>query len=437
MADNGFCSRETVLNFLLDKYKTTYRDIDAKEKNYDPLMTVKFVEDCMENFVHRDIPFHERVSWVLDRICDFFDAEASYFVIYGRGRSIYLSSFFEMDSEGRSVLPTADEFSLLLLNRIKNEFTPGKCVLLKDVENVREENKEVYEKLMAVGVKNEIFVPVYSYGTAVGFITIYNVKIDFGGLSAVQKVMNVIATTAYELETTRFKSKELTRRLSLENNDNRIAEAKKNEEAIRFANAVSRRLGQRFRHTYVIDLETEDYVESFNKVFSKRGEKPKGDAAGDFEFLVENLTHTEFKKGLSRFLILSDLGLRLRERDETAYEYVDNEGHWCRICFQAIDRDKDGNVLKVLFTEEIIDREKQSCEEKMHFLRTVSELYTAVYRIDLANGNLVAVKPFTHGTNFENFSGNLKRMMEVWAAEFLYPDASEEEREFFNMTTLP
>ncbi len=28
-------------------------------------------------------------------------------------------------------------------------------------------------------------------------------------------------------------------------------------------------------------------------------------------------------------------------------------------------------------------------------------------------------------------------MMEVWAAEFLYPDASEEEREFFNMTTLP
>ncbi len=437
MADNGFCSRETVLNYLLDKYKTTYKDIEARAEDYDPLSTVKFVEDCMENFVHRDIPFGERVSWVLDRICDFYDAEASYFVIYGRGRSIFLSSFFEMDSEGRAVLPTADEFSLLFLNRIRNEFTAGRCVLLEDVESLRKENREVYEKLTFVGVRNEIFFPVYSYGEAVGFITIYNVKGDFGGLSAVQKTLNVIATTDYELESTRFKNKELTRRLSLENNDNRIAEAKKNEEAIRFANAVSRRLGQRFRHTYVIDLETEDYVESFIKVFSKRGEKTKGDAESDFEFLVDSLAHAEFKKGLSRFLILSDLGLRLKERDETAFEYVDNEGHWCRICFQAIDRDKEGNVLKVLFTEEIIDKEKQSCEEKMHFLRSVSELYTAVYRIDLANGNLIVIKPFAKGRNFENFSGNLKQMMDVWAAEFLFPDASEEERDFFNMTTLP
>ncbi len=436
MAEKLFCSRETVLNFLLDRYKTTYADVASQTEGSDPNETIRLMEDSMEHFCLIDTEFEDRVKWVLDRICEYYDAEASYFLIYGRTRNIYLSSFFEASSDGRKIMPSPEEFSLLLFNRLKNEFKPGRLCFLKDVEYIKEESKEIYAKMINVGIKNEIFMPVFSYGNVVGFITIYNIHGKFGNFSAVQHVMNTIATIGYEVETTKFKGMELSRRLVGESKDSYRAEMEKKDREVRFANEITRRLGQRFRRTYVIDLNTENYAENINNSFSTWKNREKGNAGEDFEYMVNELAHVEFKVGLRRFLELADLGVRLSERDEISFEYIDNDDHWCKCSFLALDREKNGLALKVLYTEEMIDNEKSGSTEKMHFMRTVSDSYIAVYRFDLVSEDFVAIKPFEIDIRLEMFSNNLQQMMNIWTAEFLYPEATDEERAFFDMSTL-
>ena len=79
MTDN-LCSRESVLNYLLDRHKTTISDLTKKVEHNDPSAIVELTNDCMGHFVESDIPFDERVSWVLDRICSFYNADASYWI---------------------------------------------------------------------------------------------------------------------------------------------------------------------------------------------------------------------------------------------------------------------------------------------------------------------------------------------------------------------
>ncbi len=435
MGENGICSRETVLNHLLDRYKTTYEDMAARFGSEDPVRTISFMEDCTDFFTDVDASYEERVRNVLDRICRFYEADAAYFLLYGRSRSIYCSHRLGDDSEDAKNRPTASEFSLLLLDRLKSAFKPGRLCFLQDTEHVRDGDREVYNKLKSVGVKNEVFMPVFSFGNVVGFLTIYNIRGGFTGLSHVGKQMNVIATLGNELEASNYKNLQLARKLVGENTDNYMAEARKSGATLQLANEVSRRLGGCYKQAFVINLETGDYAEKEINAFCF-GDENKTGVTEDFERMAEELIRPEYKAGLKRFLLISDLNMRLRERDKTEYEYVDNDGHWCRCAFRLLGRDEYGKSDYVLFSEEIIDGEKSSSQAQMHFLSTVSELYLAVYRLDLSSVGVLAVKPFETGRRFEEFSANLQQMIDVWSAEFMYLDSTDEERAFLNMSTL-
>ncbi len=435
MFEKKSCSRETVLNYLMDRYKTTYSDIAIREVNPEPLKTLNLISESMAHFAERDTTFQERVEWTLDRICTYFDAAASYFVLYGRNRSIYLSTVLQTEEEDKR--PKPGEFSLLLINRMKSEFKPGRVCYLNDVEKMAGDNREVYNKMSSVGIRNEILMPVFSYGSVTGFLTIYNIKNHIGGLYAIQNMMDVIATTGNELEFTVFKYFERGKREADEDNSSVKEIVRKNNEDVLLANAVSRRLGQNFRNACLIDLEKECYT---NHEINKKTPGfccTSDDVGADFNAFASSLEHKEFREGLRRFLFLEDLGRRLEERDEVTFEYMDNDEHWCRCAFQVVLREETGAVKYVLFTEEVIDREKRQVQENLHFLRTVSDLYLAVYRIDMMNGEMYPIKPFAENRRFESFADGVQEKMDIWTAEHLYPEASKEEREFFNLSTLP
>ncbi len=142
MAEKNFCSRETVLNYLMDRHRITYEEIEKKTGKGDTKELMQMVNDCMVFFVESDIPFEDRVEWVLDRMCRFLEAEASYFVLYGRSRSIYASSVLRNDEKAK---PKSEEFSLLLNTRLKNSFKPGRFCFLEDLKKVKYDDREVYK----------------------------------------------------------------------------------------------------------------------------------------------------------------------------------------------------------------------------------------------------------------------------------------------------
>ncbi len=434
MSDKKLCSREYVLNYLMDRYKTTYSDIAIREADIEPAKTLNLISESMMHFAESDTSFRERVEWTLDRICTYFDAAASYFVVYGRDRSIYLSTVLQADEEEKK--PKAEEFSLLLVNRMKNEFKPGRVCYVSNVEKMAEDNREVYNKMISVGVKNEIFMPVFSYGVVIGFLTIYNIKNRVGGLYAIQNMMDVIGTTGNELETTMFKNFQRGKREADGDSDSYRNIIRKNNEAMMLTNAVSRRLGQHFRSACLIDLENECYTKHEINKKTPGFCNASDNVRNDFNAFASSLEHKEFRESMRRFLLLDDLGRRLSERDEVTFEYVDNDEHWCRCSFQVIYREENGDVKYVLFSEEVIDREKRQAQENLHFLRSVSELYLAVYKIDMVNGEMNPIKPFADNRRFEGFADGVQQKMDVWVAEHLYPNASKEDREFFNLSTL-
>ena len=153
MFQKGICSRETVLNFFLDRFRTEISDIMG-ESNSDPAGARDLLINCLDHFSKIDLPYSARVRGVLDHVCEFYKALSAYIVICGRTNSIYTSSGLVESVAGEDNIPTNSDFSLLLINRMRNELKPGKVCFLDNVENLKHENREVYEHLTKVGIVN-------------------------------------------------------------------------------------------------------------------------------------------------------------------------------------------------------------------------------------------------------------------------------------------
>lgn len=236
-------------------------------------------------------------------------------------------------------------------------FSRGECVIVDDIETIKEEHNTSYYVLKAQNVQSVVVCPMYYKDEIKGFFGVDNPpKEDRKGLTV---FLGMIATLLISL----LKSRNSFRK------SNELAKL----------NSYSS-LSKIYQSMYYIDIQTQQY--HIVKATSQFSEYLEEDTApiGEFEIkdnFCSHIRHIGEKACVGsqveesyEFTDLSTLEERLRGENSIIYEYIDKKTGWCRARFIPVDNDENGKLLHVLFCIENIEEEKKRENRLIYLAQT-------------------------------------------------------------------
>ena len=114
--------------------------------------------------------------------------------------------------------------------------------------------------------------------------------------------------------------------------------------------------------------------------------------------MMDALTDSASHDKMLDFVDFSKLDMRLREHNTMTADFLNSEGKWCKARFIVSGRLPDGSVSNAMFLIEDIDEEKRcrdmvfdTAQQLSHQLRSIADIYTAVYDVDIINDSFVEI----------------------------------------------
>ena len=123
--------------------------------------------------------------------------------------------------------------------------------------------------------------------------------------------------------------------------------------------AVFRSLGNIFYTIYYVDVIANTYQEITAENVIQTWFEPKGAVDENLKKLCANLVAPEFREHMLAFTDMKTLNERMRGKKTISTEYIGVIAHWIQATFVANERDKGGNLLKVLYVTRKINEEKE------------------------------------------------------------------------------
>lgn len=151
--------------------------------------------------------------------------------------------------------------------------------------------------------------------------------------------------------------------------------------------AIIGALGNIYSCIYYVDLASGTFsLVSGDDYFAKYSPSDH-DAARTAKQWVERGLNEEFREELLSFVDLSTLSDRMKHVAILSRECISKSSGWIRVNFIVANRDSAGNVTKVLWTVQYIDREKQ---RELEAKNALQEAYDAANRANAAKTNFLA-----------------------------------------------
>jgi len=142
--------------------------------------------------------------------------------------------------------------------------------------------------------------------------------------------------------------------------------------------------------SYYIDLVNDTYVELTAKDNIREFVKYRGKAQSALLVASEKLIVPEHQEMMREFWDLSTIAERLKNTNAVTCKYIGVTTGWSQAYFIAGDRDKDGNVLHVIFAARMIHEEKAAEDKQIKELEDYNEIISnaglGVWHIILKDG---------------------------------------------------
>lgn len=177
----------------------TEKEITTKRVQ-EKLEFEKNIVDCTQMLVNEQ-DIHKAISNLLQSIGVFYQADRAYlFELQNNGQ--YWDNTYEWCDEG--VPPQIEylhEVPISVTERWMKMFREGECVVIEDMDTLRETSPEEWEVLAHMGVKNLLAAPVWRDQQVVGFIGVDNPKAHIRNFGQVQTISCFLADRLVRNET--------------------------------------------------------------------------------------------------------------------------------------------------------------------------------------------------------------------------------------------
>ena len=435
MTQSSMCSREEIMNFLLDRYKCDFQTVsDMSEHDHEAAK--EFLDKMVKLLTMTDITVRDIVEKMLDKVCEFFGADTAYAISTGRVSGMYVNSEYYKDPEKTKYLPQVSEFSLMLINRVRNEMRGDLVCFLPDVNKIKKENPEVYGRLKVFSTESILMIPIFRKKDLLGIFVINNMTRRYGDLGAVRLVMELLMGLKAEQDSFEYKLNLKQVQREAEISSQYSEKIFKTDKTLKFTSLLAQNLSKHFAKSIVIKITSDTYYALSDANYVYNGAHIH---SGAEEYVKKELLDSaieNYRDDLKAFCDFSTLSVRLKNKEEISTEYINYESNWCRASFIKVDEDNNSAIEHVLFVETFIENEKTKEGSRKRFVRSLSEPYDAVYLLDLDKDTMEPLKSFSDGCRCELIDAGITMKLKVWRSEYLYIDASDKIVDFFDLVNI-
>jgi diguanylate cyclase (GGDEF)-like protein len=130
-----------------------------------------FLVSCIIE-MHKKKPYEETFNSLLGMMGRFLDADRVYIFNYN---GVTMSNLYEWCREGVTAeINNLQSLDAHLIDRWMDNFRIGECVIIEDIETIKQVSPQEYEELSRQGVNRIIVAPLEDNGEIIGFIGIDN-----------------------------------------------------------------------------------------------------------------------------------------------------------------------------------------------------------------------------------------------------------------------
>ena len=152
-------------------------------------------------------------------------------------------------------------------------------------------------------------------------------------------------------------------------------------------------------HDINLKNDTAREIRTSERVLNEIVSGNTGSAQKAVNAVVEKMTHGNDRDKMRKFVDLSTLGERLKNKESVTEEFMDNTDLWFRARFVASKRGSDGSVDQVLLLIENINEEKrrrdalsEAAQNLNSKMMSISNVFMNVYDIDVLKNTFEVIK---------------------------------------------
>ena len=156
----------------------------------------------------------------------------------------------------------------------------------------------------------------------------------------------------------------------------------------------------------VIDVRNDTYRVFYERDFVREQITSRSEKASEcMARAIDTYAADIFRPMLHKFIDLSTLPERLKDKPRLTMEYYSKEENWCRVCFLPLFSDDDGNITHVLYSVQSTEGEILYLRDKLRIEETLIE----------------CIRSLTGNPSFEDASQRLLRILgEYYKADRVY-----------------
>ncbi len=199
-------------------------------------------------------------------------------------------------------------------------------------------------------------------------------------------------------------------------------------------------LSNAYFSTHYIDLADHTFKELKTTEEISRLIGDSGDAKEAMEALAGFMTDSEPSDELRRFMNLDTVPDRLKNDLRVVFDFMYQDGSWCRAIFIKVLEDEKGRAVRVLFALQHIDelvRQEQMQKLQDEVISALGKDYYAIYHMNLDKNTLVIMRSKNMANrDLYNVAATTKNCTEA-LGQFCRDYVVEEDRKLFLQMTDP
>ncbi|MDO4187855.1 MAG: GGDEF domain-containing protein [Lachnospiraceae bacterium] len=202
--------------------------------------------------------------------------------------------------------------------------------------------------------------------------------------------------------------------------------------------SIMRGMSSIYKSIFLIDLEARsisqlDHDENTKRFFNED--------ENYFEILKNFLRNTVVIEHLYDALTFCDVHTikpRLRYKNVIDSEFIGNDAGWFRAQFIVLERSEAGVPVRLVFTTQIIDDEKNAIDEQQRIIRSLADIYFTLHLFDLEKDTVteVSTQNLIHKIHSENYRKGCQKTISAAIDQTTDEKYIDHMREFTDLSTL-
>ncbi|MCQ2535777.1 MAG: diguanylate cyclase, partial [Lachnospiraceae bacterium] len=138
-----------------------------------------------------------------------------------------------------------------------------------------------------------------------------------------------------------------------------------------------------YKTMFIIDTEAKELIQLDSDDRVKKLLSEKEDYKDKFNNFIENVVNEEYVDLAKLFVNIDNLSAKMKLKNTISCDLLGKNVGWFRAQFVVINRDKDGNADRFVFTTQVIDDEKKELEEQHRIVEKLADTYHTIHLFDL------------------------------------------------------